>query len=153
MTAGDGQGELEGFGLLQLAGLTERVEAIEAYLGTDDEPGPGRGYRPRPAPRWWLLQGDERAEAIALLAAWVEQVYRPVYGYQAALLPPCWDRHPLVLVTLDWLSEIWQLVYLQPKRSGNMLASQAEWQTRLLPAAAEQMAKDAQGCDHKRARP
>ena len=45
---------------------------------TDDE-----GYKPIPAPRWWQLQGRERADAITRLRAWVETVFRPGYGHLA----------------------------------------------------------------------
>ena len=72
----------------------------------------------------------------------------PGYGQIAATLPPCWDQHTLCLYTLDWLSELWSTLYLDPERSPRTLAAQAEWQTRLLPAAAEQMAREATRCTH-----
>ena len=54
----------------------------------------------------------------------------------------------LCLYTLDWLSELWSVLYLAPQRDGPILAAQAEWHTRLLPAAADQMAHEASSCDH-----
>jgi hypothetical protein len=87
------------------------------------------------------------------LRAWVEQIYRPGYGQIAATLPSCWEQHTLCLYTLDWLSELWSFLYLDPERTAASLAAQAEWQTRLLPAAAEQMAFDATGCPHARSTP
>jgi hypothetical protein len=68
------------------------------------------------------------------------------------MLPACWESHPLCLYILDWLSELWSVLYLNPGRGGDTLAAQGEWQTRLLPAAAEQMASEASGCDHSPAR-
>jgi hypothetical protein len=64
------------------------------------------------------------------------------------MLPSCWERHPVCLYTLDWLSELWSLLYVAPQRDGPILAAQAEWHTRLLPAAADQMSHEASGCDH-----
>ena len=110
------------------------------------------GYQPVPAPRWWKLTGPERDTATDRLRAWVEQIYRPGYGQIAATLPPCWDQHTLCLYTLDWLSELWSFLYLGPDRTLRTLAAQAEWQTRLLPAAAEQMATDAVRCTHRSAK-
>jgi hypothetical protein len=76
-------------------------------------------------------------------------VYRPSYGQLAAILPGCWEEHPFCLYTLDWLSELWSVLYLGADRSDRILAAQAEWQTRLLPGAAEQMAAEAAGCQHR----
>ena len=168
MSAG-GEGPQD-FALLRLAELAERLDEAERQLAAQaevldalapaggelpaDEAGDGaaKGYRPKPAPRWWLLRGDEREAAVEQLRAWVADIYRPMYGHLAALLPDCWERHPLVLATLDWLSETWCCLYLQPKRSLSALSGQAEWQTRYLPAAAEQMHRDATNCDHRTAR-
>jgi hypothetical protein len=54
----------------------------------------------------------------------------------------------LCLNALDWLSELWSVLYLAAERSPEILAAQAEWQTRLLPAAADQMAAETDGCPH-----
>jgi hypothetical protein len=40
------------------------------------------------------------------------------------------------------------VLYLQPARTTGTLAGQAEWQTRLLTAAAEQMAAETSRCEH-----
>ena len=147
------------FGLLRLAEHAERIEALDASVAVltervagllDDDGPPRTGYTPIPAPRWWLLRGEERESAIARLSAWVDQVYRASYGYLAASLPPCWPEHPLALFTFDWLSELHSVLYLQDPRSASTLAGQAEWQTRLLPAAAEQIARETSGCGHAR---
>jgi hypothetical protein len=49
---------------------------------------------------------------------------------------------------LDWLSELWSVLYLTPRRTGGSLGAQGEWQTRLLPAAAEQMLMETSDCEH-----
>ena len=67
------------------AALTSQLTEL-ADLATqqpDDDP---TGYQPDPAPPWWKLAAADRAEPLARLRAWVEQVYRPGYGHLAATL-------------------------------------------------------------------
>ncbi len=77
-----------------LDGLDEQVAAITARLtelaavGSASGEEQSKGYRPIPAPRWWQLAGEERAQAIGRLHAWVEQIYAPVTG----ICPPCSRR-------------------------------------------------------------
>jgi hypothetical protein len=130
----------------EVASLASRITGMPNGRGGDD--GNDEGYRPAPVPRWWKLRGAEREEALARLRAWVEQVYRPGYGHLAAALGPCWDQHPLCLYGLDWLMELWSVLYLPPERKTPAVASQAEWQTRLLPALAEQMYIETTRCQH-----
>jgi hypothetical protein len=130
----------------QVTALTTRLTQITAAARDDG----GEDYQPVPAPRWWKLDGTERDEALIRLRAWVEQIYRPGYGHLAATLGPCWDQHPLCLYGLDWLMELWSALYLAPKRETPTLASQAEWQTRLLPALAEQFHIETTRCEHDR---
>jgi hypothetical protein len=134
-----------------LDGLDAQVAELARQLAsraTASTNGKDDGYQPVPSPRWWKLRGPDRDTATGRLRAWVERIYRPGYGKIAAALPPCWEQHPVCLYTLDWLSELWSALYLAPQRDGRTLAAQAEWQTRLLPAAAEQMAHEAAGCGH-----
>ncbi len=132
----------------QVAALARQLADLAADDEDHDDEQDAASYRPVPAPRWWKLTAAERDAALDRLRAWVDQVYRPSYGKLAAALPPCWEHHPLCLYVLDWLSELWSVLYLGARRTGGTLAAQAEWQTRLLPAAAEQMARDAVGCPH-----
>jgi len=127
----------------QVASLTRQLADLAAGSESDS-----RTYQPASAPRWWHLSDAEREPAVDRLRAWVEQIYRPGYSHLAATLPPCWELHPLCLYTLDWLSELWSVLYLESGRSATTLAAQAEWQTRLLPAAADQMAQAAASCQH-----
>ena len=130
-----GQAEI----LAGLAGLDEQVAGLAARL---DEIAPAddgdlAAYQPSASPRFWKLGGQARQDAITKLRAWVEQIYLPCYGHLSAALGGCWEQHPLCLYTLDWLSELWSVLYLQPRRTTGTLAGQAEWQTRLLTAAAD----------------
>jgi hypothetical protein len=147
----DGHGEvlesLEGFG----GRLAELATAIESLL----PPNPGPGHNPVPSVQWWAddLADEDRAEALARIRAWVDQIYRRHYGHLAARLGECWEQHPLCLVVLDWVSELWAVLYLRPTRPVGVLNSQAEFSTRFLPAIAEQLAAETAGCDHVRQRP
>jgi len=138
--------------LAALQGLDEQVAVLAAQLAgilpTGDSDGEAGFYSPSAAPRWWKLAGQAREEALAKLAGWVEQVYRPGYGQLAATLGPCWGEHPLCLYALDIASELWSVLYLQTKRTPAMLSAQAEYQTRILPALAEQMTIETQRCGH-----
>jgi hypothetical protein len=131
----------------QVATLTGRLTEIAAGRKSDEN---GEPYQPVPASRWWKLDGAERQEALDRLCAWVEQIYRPGYGHLAAALGACWDQHPLCLYGLDWLMELWSALYLTSERTTGSLASQAEWQTRLLPALAEQLHLETTRCEHLR---
>jgi hypothetical protein len=135
-----------------LDGLDTQVAALARHLpelaDDEDDELESRYYQPIPPPRWWKITGTERDAAIERLRAWVDQIYRPSYGQLAAMLPACWEHHSLCLYLLDWLSELWSVLYLGPPRTGNTLAAQGEWQTRLLPAAAEQMAYETSSCSH-----
>jgi hypothetical protein len=134
-----------------LDGLDAQVAAVARQLtelAHNDDGQDSRSYEPVPPPRWWKITEPERDAALGRLRAWVDHVYQPGYGQLAATLPPCWEQHPLCLYILDWLSELWSVLYLGASRTPSTLAAQAEWQTRLLPAAAEQMAYDASRCGH-----
>jgi hypothetical protein len=131
----------------QVAELTTRLTQMTAAGRSGED---GESYQPVPAPRWWKLGEAEREEGLARLRAWVEQVYRPGYGHLSTALGACWDQHPLCLYGLDWLMELWSALYLIPQRTMGSLASQAEWQTRLLPALAEQLSLETTRCEHGR---
>lgn len=128
----------------QVSDLAARIDAL-APAGDEPVPG-GHGYRPSASPRFWKPDDPALGEAVTQLRAWVEQVYRPGYGHQAAGLGECWDRHPLCLYVLDWLSELWSVLYLAPRRTQAILAGQAEWHARLLPAAADLLARETRSC-------
>jgi hypothetical protein len=126
-----------------LAGLTDRLSQDPAGEQPD-------GYQPGPAPAWWTLAPGERQEPLARLRGWVEQVYRPGYGHLAAGLAPCWQAHDLCLYGLDILAALWQVLYLQPGRTPGLVSAQAEYQARILPALAAQLAAETARCGHPR---
>jgi hypothetical protein len=131
--------------------LSERVDELAALMDApaaeDVEPG-GRGYQPEPVTRWWALRGEDRAAAVARLRAWTDEIFTPGYGHLATL-PPCWVEHDLCLYVVDWLAELWSVLYVTPRRTPALLAGQAEFTTRFLPAAADLISKETRGCAHK----
>ena len=145
----------------QLTQLTELVTGIgdtlrehQATLETLAQTPPVNpdGYNPEPPPAWWELAPTDRAEPIARLHAWVEQVYRPGYGHLAAALGPCWASHDLCLYALDIAAALWSVLYLQPGRTPGLVSAQAEYQARILPALAAQLAAETTRCGHSRPR-
>ena len=145
----------------QLAELTGQAAAIARVVGehaaaltqlaapSQADPDPD-AYCPGPAPAWWKLAIAERAEPIARLRAWVDQVYRPGYGHLAAGLSPCWPAHDLCLYGLDIAAELWSVLYLQPARGAGLVSAQAEYHVRILPALAEQLRTETGRCGHPR---
>lgn len=125
-----------------LARLERRIEELEGKKA-----GGAEEYEPAPTRRWWSLEGDARKRAVAEIRLWVEEIFRPGFGHLAAMLPPCWALHTFCLYTLDWLSELWSVLYLQPERTTGVLAGQAELITRLMQRAAEQMKEEGKSCD------
>ncbi len=141
--------------LTALDGLDRQVAELAAKATghpTADSEGDPPTYQPAAAPKLWKPGGPEYDQAISKLRAWVNQVYRPGYGHLAASLGDCWEQHPLCLYILDWLSELWSVLYLAPARTAGTLAGQAEWHARLLAAAADQLARETRGCGHSTAR-
>jgi hypothetical protein len=134
-----------------LAALTTVMEGLEGRVGELEDPGsPAGGYSSPAQPKWWAMTAEDRAEALDRLRDWVQSVYRPGMGKHAGQLPACWEEHPLCVYVLDWLSELWSVLYLQPRRPAPLLSGQADWWTRLLPAATDLMADEARGCEHAR---
>ena len=129
--------------------LDEHTAALAELTASTDTADPD-GYQPEPAPQWWNLPADARAEPIARLRAWVEQVYRPGYGHLAATLSPCWETHDLCLYALDIAANLWSVLYLQPVRTPVLLSAQAEYQARILPALADQLRLETSHCGHPR---
>ena len=138
----------------QLTGLGQRLQGRAAALAqlaeTMPADGDPDGYRPSPPPAWWKLLTEERQEPVTRLRAWVEQVYRPGYEHLAAALGPCWASHDLCLYSLDILSELWSVLYLQPDRTPALISAQAEYQARILPALASQLQAETTRCGHPR---
>jgi hypothetical protein len=135
--------------LARLDALDRQVtELTRRAHGTDEDDDREEGYQPRPAPAWWKLTPEERRAPVAELRDWTERVYQPGYGHLAGVLGPCWPEHDLCLYGLDIASQLWCALYLQPQRSTGLLSAQAEYQARILPAIAAQLAAETTRCDH-----
>jgi hypothetical protein len=135
--------------LAEVGGLLERMSGqITALTSTEPQQQPSQeppAYQVNKAPPWWRPAEPRCADTTARLRDWVAEVYRPVFGYLAGLLAPCWDRHPLCLAYLDTLHEAWCLLYLTD-RDPKMVFAQLDWLTRPLLQAAEVMANDTRTC-------
>ncbi len=123
--------------------MSGQIGALAGPPGEADGDAPG--YQVNPVPPWWKPDDDRCRDAAARLADWVAEVYRPVFGYLAGLLAPCWQQHPLCLVYLDVVHEAWCLLYLAD-RDPKMVFAQLDWLTRSLLQAAEVMANDTRPC-------
>lgn len=123
----------------RIAELNDRARRRGAS-GGDDEP-----YVVNQAPPWWEPGQERTAETTARLRDWVEEVYRPGFGYLGRMLGECWDRHPLCVACLDTLHEAWCLLYIPP-RDPKMVFAQLDWLTRPLLQAAEVMAAETRPC-------
>jgi hypothetical protein len=134
----------------QVLELARHVAALSESpdLPDDDGEGTPEPYKPAPSVRWWEVDEDDRQEAVRRLGAWVQDIYVPGYGYLAAALPACWTEHELILYSLDTISELWMVLYLNPERSPATLAGQAEFQTRVLPLYVAQMRDEVRDCGH-----
>jgi hypothetical protein len=133
--------------MARLDALDHQVAELAAQLTGRGEGNDDDGYQPHPATAWWTLSADERRAPVAELQDWVEHVYRPGYGHLATL-GTCWPEHDLCLYLLDILSQLWCALYLQPGRSTGLLSAQAEYQARILPALAAQLATETTSCGH-----
>jgi hypothetical protein len=127
--------------LESLARLEQTVRHLAGQLAPKGSGG--EGYDPGPVIRWWALDGEDREQAITYLRAWVATVYRPLYGHLAAQLGDCWEQHPLALQTLDWLCELFGVLYLAEERA---VSGHAEFGTRILPAAARLLGEETRNC-------
>jgi hypothetical protein len=129
--------------------LTEHLAELTDLITQLNSNDPDR-HQPDPAPPWWKLAAADRAEPLARLRAWVNQVYRPGYGHLAATLAPCWEAHDLCLYALDIAATLWAVLYLQPDRTPALASAQAEYQARILPALAAQLMTETTRCGHPR---
>ncbi len=133
----------------EVSALLARISAQPDDLAgahPDRQDNVAAGYRVSPtAPPWWQPDDHRCAATVDRLRDWVIGVYRPVFGHLAAMLPACWDRHPLCLAYLDVIHEAWCLLYLPP-RDPKVIFTQLDWLTRPLLQAAEVMAAETRTC-------
>ncbi len=133
----------------RLEALDQQVTGLARHLASPRDENGDDGYQPRPSPAWHKLTAEERRAPVAELHDWAERVYRPGYGHLAAALSPCWPAHDLCLYGLDIASQLWCALYPQPQRTAGLLSAQAEYQVRILPAIAAQLAAETTRCDHQ----
>jgi len=133
--------------LAEVGALLGRMSGqIDALTAPADGPAGERpAYRVNQAPPWWKPADERCTETSERLSDWVTEIYRPVFGYLADLLAPCWQRHPLCLAYLDTVHEAWCLLYISP-RDAKMVFAQLDWLTRSLLQAAEVMANETRRC-------
>jgi len=124
--------------------MSGQITALTA-LPAGPRDGDGPDYRVSPSPPWWRPSDERCKETAVRLADCVKEVYRPVYGYLADMLAPCWARHPLCLAYLDALHEAWCLLYIPPRDPRTVFA-QLDWLNRYLLQAAEVMANETRSC-------
>lgn len=129
--------------LVQLAKLRQTVAEHAHRLAQEPDGAP---YQIAKVRRWWQLTGKEREAALAPLRHWVGSVYVPGYGLLADQLAPCWEAHDAVLYQLDWLAELFGVLYLRDSRDRDVLVAEAEYQARLLPQAASLMTDELRKC-------
>jgi hypothetical protein len=138
--------------LARLDELDREVTALSqrsAEPHGQDDPARWRPLAARPGP------GDSADSApagpVAGLRDWAERVFRPGYGH-LAVLGPCWPQHELCLYGLDILSRLHSALYTDPApgpdSDAGLLSAQAEYQARILPAIAAQMAAETTRCGH-----
>jgi len=132
----------------RLAALAEDVDELRGLMARLLGGGDAPPWQPAPTVRWWELGDAERADAVARLRVWLKDIIVPGYGHLGRQIPWCWQQHPLCLYSLDTLSQLWQLLYLAPKRTGATLTAQQEWQTLILPRYLAQFAAEVKGCEH-----
>jgi hypothetical protein len=138
--------------LMDLGDMPQKVSDLDARVRNlapkpDDDAVASEDYQPRPTVKWWKLSDEEREEAITRLRYWTTKIFLPGYGKLSAMLPACWDKHEFALYTLDWLTELWSVLYLTEERTASTVAAQGEFQTRLLSAACDQLAREATICN------
>ena len=137
--------------LARLDDLERQVTVLARQLAQpaahDD---PARRDLPAAPPGAGAPAGPPPGDPVAGLRDWAERVYRPGYGH-LAVLGPCWPQHQLCLYGLDILRRLWSALYLDPgPASGTeLLSAQAEYQARILPAIAAQLAAETSTCGHR----
>jgi hypothetical protein len=138
----------------RLDDIGRQVDAIARQLaqphGQDDH---GRRRPAGAQPGHGKPSDGDTADPVADLRDWVERVYRPGYGH-LAVLGPCWPQHELCLYGLDILRLLWSALYSDSDPDADagsgpyLLSAQAEYQARILPVIASQLAAETTRCGH-----
>jgi hypothetical protein len=99
------------------------VAEVAENLATAHVPGPAS---------WWpdLATGDSRAQALADLGIWVDEVLRTRHPEMYSKLGACWYQHADVLDELTALRAAWYAAYRDPEAPAT---AAVEWHDRWLP--------------------
>jgi hypothetical protein len=99
------------------------VAEVAENLATAHVPGPAS---------WWpdLATGDSRAQALADLGIWVDEVLRTRHPEMYNKLGACWYQHADVLDELTALRAAWYAAYRDPAAPAT---AAVEWHDRWLP--------------------
>jgi hypothetical protein len=101
---------------------------------------------PIPMRSWLRLpEGDEAAvqTVLAELLPWMESVYLR-YSTPAAVLPPCWLWHPVIVEELLWLMDAWSLAYDSDEACNKLVG---DWHDRQRPGVTRRISEYAPGCN------
>jgi hypothetical protein len=137
--------------LARLDDLDRQVTALTRHPARPaGQAGPACGRPPAAPSGAGDPDGAAPGDPVAGLRDWAERVYRPGYGH-LAVLGPCWPQHQLCLYGLDILRRLWSALYLDPDPASGteLLSAQAEYQARILPAIAAQLAAETTSCGHR----
>jgi hypothetical protein len=137
--------------LARLDDLDRQVTDLARHLAQPPRQDDSARFRPPAAsPGHGTPADDTPGGHVTRLRDWAERVYRPGYGH-LAVLGPCWPQHQLCLYGLDILRRLWSALYLHPDPASGteLLSAQAEYQARILPAIAAQMAAETTSCGHR----
>ena len=141
--------------LAGLEGLDEQVAALAAQL-TGDRPAPTTDRAAATGRARRRAGGSSPAEARQEPSPGCGRGWSRSTGPATGSSPPPSGRagkqHDLCLYGLDIAAELWSVLYLQATRTPALLSAQAEYQTRILPALAEQLMTETSRCGHAQAR-
>ncbi|WP_152529313.1 hypothetical protein [Nocardiopsis chromatogenes] len=145
----------------ELGGLRERVSALEEVRDQVDRladrilDGPDR---PLPVPAdgacvvsWFDLRPEQARQVLDDLSSWLRDVLSH-YSGAAALLFPCWYRHPALVQDLLDLRSAWLLAYRAPT-DGAAARDALDWSERRLPLFQERASSELSRCNGVRHSP
>jgi len=95
------------------------------------------------APVWLGLDDETRADQVAELGDWVEQVLRRQYPAYARVIASCWPDHPEALAELGNLRAEWRLIY---ERDHPWLDGALNWHDRWLPGVLHRLRLVMENC-------
>lgn len=127
--------------LADLSGIGEQVTALVDDVTVLQEQVQhlldAAGDKPVRVWDWSAMNKEQAAAAWHTLIDWVRDILAGTYGLVGHVggrqrkIPPCWYRHPEVVVELSWLCQEWHRLYRSAKGTP---AGAGEWHDRWLPS-------------------